>query len=157
MTSRSRVLFLALAAGVFAGCGSSDSPAPAAPTTPAPAPAPAPAPTPSPPADVLTPTLASIQALVFEPRCVGHHGPRTTEAGLDLSEGMSHAALVNVPSTQSGLDLVEPGDAENSYLMHKIEDRAGITGSRMPPRGDPLTEAEIAAIRDWITAGAPDR
>lgn len=100
------------------------------------------------------PTLASIQALVFDPRCVDHHSGSSPHAGLDLSEGVSHAALVNVPSTQTALDLVEPGDAENSYLIHKIEGRTDIVGGPMPPRGDPLTEEEIAAIRDWIAAGA---
>lgn len=101
------------------------------------------------------PTLASIQAMVFEPRCVAHHGGDAVQAGLDLSDGMSHAALVNVPSTQTALDLVEPGDAENSYLVHKLEGRPGIVRDRMPPIGDPLTEEEIAVIRDWIAAGAP--
>ena len=100
------------------------------------------------------PTLSSIQALVFDPRCVDHHSGPSAHAGLDLSEGMSHAALVDVPSTQTALDLVEPGNAENSYLLHKLEGRMGIVQDRMPPRGDPLTEEEIAAIRDWINAGA---
>ena len=143
-----RLLALCLAAGVFAGCGS-DSPAPAAPTTPPPA-----SPSPPPTEDTLTPTLSSIQALVFDPRCVEHHGGHAVEAGLDLTEGMAYAALVNVPSTQTALDLVAPGDAENSYLVHKLEGRPGIVRDRMPPIGDPLTEEEIAAIRDWINAGA---
>ncbi|MDE2658936.1 MAG: hypothetical protein OXI45_01870 [Acidobacteriota bacterium] len=104
--------------------------------------------------ETLMPTLSSIQTLVFDPRCVAHHGGDTVQAGLDLSEGMSHAALVNVPSTQTALDLVEPGDAENSYLVHKLEGRAGIVRDRMPPIGDPLTAEEIEAIRDWINAGA---
>ena len=155
MVGKSRALILVLAAGLLAGCGSSDDPAPAAPTTPPPA-APAPPPSPPPMEDTLTPTLSSIQALVFDPHCVDHHGGRAVEAGLDLSDGMSHAALVNVPSIQTALDLVEPGDAENSYLVHKLEGRAGIVRDRMPPIGDPLTEEEIAAIRDWINAGAPN-
>lgn len=100
------------------------------------------------------PTLSSIQALVLDPRCVAHHGGQAAQAGLDLSAGMSHAALVDVPSTQTGFDLVEPGDAENSYLIHKLEGRPGIVRDRMPPSGDPLTAEEIAAIRDWINAGA---
>lgn len=100
------------------------------------------------------PTLASIQALVFDPQCVSHHGDRNPHAGLNLSAGVSHAALVNVPSTQTALDLVEPGDADNSYLVHKLEGRMGIVGDPMPPRGDPLGADEIAAIRDWINAGA---
>lgn len=85
-----------------------------------------------------------------------HHGGHAVEAGLDLSEGMSHASLVNAPSIQTALDLVAPGDAESSYLIHKIEGRPGIVGDLMPPSGDPLTEAEIGAIRDWIAAGAPN-
>jgi hypothetical protein len=142
-----------LVAGVFAGCGS-DSSTPAAPTTPPPAPAPAPAP---PPAmeDGLMPTLSSIQSRVFDPRCVEHHGGHAVEAGLDLSAGMSHQNLVDAPSTQAGMDLVEPGDPENSYLIHKLENRTGIVGGRMPPSGDPLTAEEIEVIRQWIAAGAP--
>ena len=154
MSSTRCLSVLVLAAGVFVGCGSSDSPAPAAPTAPPPAP-PAPPPAPPPAEDMLMPTLSSIQAMVFDPRCVAHHGGQSVEAGLDLSEGMSHAALVNVPSTQTALDLVEPGDAENSYLIHKLEGRPGIVRDRMPPIGDPLTAEEIGAIRDWINAGAP--
>lgn len=91
---------------------------------------------------------------MFDPRCVAHHGGDAVQAGLDLSEGMAHAALVNVPSTQTALDLVEPGDAENSYLIHKLEGRPGIVRDPMPPIGDPLTPEEIGAIRDWIDGGA---
>ena len=101
-------------------------------------------------------TFSSIQALVFDPRCVQHHGDREVQAGLNLSEGVSYTNLVNVPSTQTGLDLVEPGDAENSYLIHKLEGRVGIVGGPMPLSGDPLTAGEIAVIRDWIDAGAPN-
>ena len=102
------------------------------------------------------PTLTSIQSLVFDTRCIAHHGGHAVEAGLNLLEGNSFAALVNVPSTQAALDLVEPGDPENSYLIHKIEGRAGITGAIMPPGGDPLTAEEIEAIRQWIADGAWD-
>ncbi len=101
-------------------------------------------------------TFSSIQALVFDPRCVEHHGDREVKAGLNLSEGMSYANLVNVPSSEAPLDLVEPGDAENSYLIHKLEGRVGIVGGPMPLSGDPLTAEEIAVIRDWIDAGAPN-
>ncbi len=154
MLRRARPVLLpvAVAAAVFSGCGSSDGDSiPAIPLTPA---TPAPEPTP-PPAEILTPTLASIQALIFDPRCVGHHGDHATEAGLDLRDGMARANLVNIPSVQAALDLVEPGDPESSYLVHKIEAREGIVGDRMPPGGAALTEDEIAAIRDWISAGAP--
>lgn len=103
--------------------------------------------------DTLTPTLSSIQTHVFTPSCAGHHGPSMAEAGLDLSAGRSFANLVNVPSTQVELNLVTPGDAENSYLVHKMDGRAGIVGRQMPIGALPLT-AELAVIRQWIDAGA---
>jgi hypothetical protein len=36
----------------------------------------------------------------------------------------------------------------------KIEGRGGIVGERMPRGRQPLTSAQIAAIRGWIAAGA---
>ena len=98
-----------------AACGS-DSPVAPTPTTP------------TTPADTLMPTLSSIQSLVFTPRCVMHHGPDEAEAGLDLSVGLSFANLVNVPSTQVALDRVTPNDAENSYLIHKLDGPRGHSG-----------------------------
>ncbi|MEE3278192.1 MAG: hypothetical protein VX211_00210 [Pseudomonadota bacterium] len=46
-----------------------------------------------------------------------------------MSEGAAYGNTVNVPSTQvSSLDLVEPGDTDNSYLMQKLESRQGVNG-----------------------------
>lgn len=104
--------------------------------------------------DTLMPTLSSIQTHVFTPFCAGHHGPSLAEADLDLSAGRSFANLVNVPSTQVGLDLVTPGDAENSYLIHKMEGRESITGRPMPIGALPLDAEVMAVIRQWINAGA---
>ena len=102
----------------------------------------------------LMPTLSSIQTHVFTPSCAGHHGPSLAEADLDLSAGRSFANLVNVPSTQVELDLVRPGDAENSYLIHKMDGRPGIVGGQMPIGRLPFSPEEIAVIRQWIDAGA---
>ena len=99
-------------------------------------------------------TLSSIQTRMFTPSCVGHHGPTIVEAELDLSEGRSFANLVNVRSTQVELNLVTPGDAENSYLIHKMEGRPDIVGRTMPIGRLPLSAEEIAVIRQWIDAGA---
>ena len=98
--------------------------------------------------------LSSIQNLVFTPTCVVHHGPDEAEAGLDLSVGRSFANLVNVPSTQVALDRVTPNDAENSYLIHKLDGRPGIVGERMPEDAPFLTAAQIDVIKQWINAGA---
>ena len=104
--------------------------------------------------DTLMPTLSSIQTHIFTPSCAGHHGPSLAEADLDLSAGRSFANLVNVPSTQVELDLVRPGDAENSYLIHKMDGRPGIVGRQMPIGRLPFSAEEIAVIRQWIDAGA---
>lgn len=104
--------------------------------------------------DTLMPTLSSIQTQVFTPFCASHHGQSNPEAGLDLSAGRSFANLVNVPSTQVELDLVTPGDAENSYLVHKMEGRPSIVGRSMPIGRLPFTAEEIAVIRQWIDTGA---
>ena len=124
-----------------AACGSDSPTAPTSPTT-----------TPTP--GTLTATLSSIQSVVFDASCVSHHGPSAAEAGLDLSQGRSHANLVNVRSTQVALDLVEPNDAENSYLIHKLDGRAGIVGVRMPVGASFLSDADIDVIKQWINAGA---
>ena len=105
--------------------------------------------------DTLMPTLSSIQTLVFNASCVDHHGENNVDGDLDLTDGMSYAELVNMPSFQvPALDLVEPSDAENSYLIHKLEGRAGIVGTQMPPAAQPLTTAQIDVIKQWITNGA---
>jgi hypothetical protein len=104
-------------------------------------------------------TLTSIQTNVFTPRCANCH----TGVGANLpgalnltSEAASHAALVNVASTQMpALNRVTPGNPNNSYLIHKIEGAPGIVGLRMPrPAGPFLEQTTIDSIRLWITNGA---
>jgi len=140
--SRSALLLL-LAVGV-AACGSDSPTAPTPPTTPTPTPTPG----------ALTATLSSIQSVVFNDSCIGHHGDHATDADLDLRDGQSFSNLVNRQSIQVALDLVEPDDAENSYLIHKLDGRAGIVGDRMPPAGPFLSQADIDVIKQWINAGA---
>ena len=139
------LVVLVLALGL-AACGDDSPPAP---TTPTPAP---PAPSPN----TLMPTLSSIQEMIFNESCIEHHGDHATEGDLDLTDGMSYADLVNVPSFQRPvLDRVEPGDAENSYLIHKLEGRTSIVGDPMPP-DDRLTTEQIDVIKQWINDGAED-
>ena len=66
----------------------------------------------------------------------------------------SYANLVNVASHEvPSLKRVEPGDPDNSYLVQKIEGTAAV-GGRMPLGRAPLTAAQIALIRQWISEGA---
>lgn len=108
----------------------------------------------------LQPSLDSIQANVFTPSCgfAGcHSGPAGPglPAGLDLSsaEG-SFASLVSVASVEvPALERVTPGDADQSYLIQKLEGTAAV-GAQMPLGGPFFDQATVDVIREWINAGA---
>ena len=107
----------------------------------------------------LKPTLSSIQSEVFSQQCTGCHTNvgRNPPQGLLLTEGNAYANLVGVASREKpGVQRVAPGDPENSYLIHKVEGRAGISGVRMPFNGTPLTDGQILVIKRWIELGAPN-
>ncbi len=110
-----------------------------------------------PPPPTLQPTLASIQANVFSTSCAlsGCHSGGAPQQGMSLVSGQSFANIVDVASAeQPSLKRVNPGDAANSYLYMKITGDARITGAQMPLTGGALSADKIAAIRDWINAGA---
>jgi hypothetical protein len=107
---------------------------------------------------VVGPTLDEIQAAVFTPTCATSncHNGANPSGGLDLRDAdTSFAQLVDVPSDDDPMIFrVAPGDPDNSYLVQKIEGTAA-QGQQMPPGGAaPLSQAEIDAIRQWITDGA---
>jgi mono/diheme cytochrome c family protein len=103
-------------------------------------------------------TLAQLQTAIFGQKCSGCHtgGGGGLPGSMNLtSASASFAALVNVASQQQpGFMRVKPGDAEASYLIHKLEGRAGISGDRMPQGGPFLSQAEIDSVKAWINAGA---
>lgn len=76
--------------------------------------------------------------------------------GLSMVDG--YANLVNVASAEAaGLDRIEPGVLEDSYLWHKISGThiaAGGEGNPMPAPDGGLDPALIATIEEWITDGA---
>src|SRR5262245_34644262 len=79
-------------------------------------------------------------------RCFSCHGPVKQRSGLRLDR-MSDA----VRGGESGPALV-PGNSKESLLIRKVtDDQPQI---RMPPKGDPLTPAQIDALRTWIDEGA---
>lgn len=105
----------------------------------------------------LEPTLASIQVNVFNSSCAlsGCHTGSGAPEGLDLSSGNARENLVGIPS--SGVPdflLVDPGNADASYLVMKLEGDSRITGSRMPLGRSPLSSSQIGVIRTWIDDGA---
>ncbi|MCZ6855690.1 MAG: CHRD domain-containing protein [Gammaproteobacteria bacterium] len=99
-------------------------------------------------------TFAETQIQIFTPNCAvsGCHSGPGAPLGLDLSEGLAYGNLVGVASGQNpNINRVEPGDADNSYLVQKLE---GNAGTQMPLNRPPLPSAQIQMVRDWINAGA---
>jgi hypothetical protein len=105
-----------------------------------------------------TATFSRVQSEIFTPTCarVGCHDAFGAQQGLVLAAGSSYGNLVNVKSTESSLDRVEPGSPQASYLYIKITGSAGLTGDRMPLGLAPLDDAQLKLVSDWIRRGAPN-
>ena len=74
-------------------------------------------------------------------------------AGLVLEEGLAHAFLVNEDATTEPFLRVDPGNANESYLIIKVEGRQTV-GNRMPPSGQPLDNIDLTNLKNWINQGA---
>lgn len=102
-------------------------------------------------------TLDDIQALVFTPQCSGCHtgGGQTLPSIMNLTTAdASYQSLVDVNSISvAELSRVQSGDADQSFLIHKLEGTQSV-GSRMPFRGRALDSETIDLIRQWIDNGA---
>lgn len=91
--------------------------------------------------------------------CVSCHQGDAAPAGLNLLPKVSYAHLVNVQSTEASMPRVTPSSPDASYLLHKLNGThvaAGGQGAVMPLGASPLDPAQLAAIRQWISAGAPN-
>lgn len=118
------------------------------------------------PSPNLQPTFASVQREIFEAAdasgraaCTNCHtdvGGRNPSGGLNLRHDVAYASLVNVASRgKPGAVRVIPGDAANSYIVHKLEGSPDIVGERMPRTGGPyLTEGQLTILKRWIATGA---
>jgi hypothetical protein len=85
------------------------------------------------------------------------HGANSPRAGLDLTQESAYLNLVDVAATlPADKKRVVPGSAATSFLMQKLDGNlvAG-EGSRMPLIGPALPADELALVRAWIDAGAP--
>jgi serine/threonine-protein kinase len=80
---------------------------------------------------------------IFLASCFECHGGKRTEAGINI---LDREVLVSK-------DKVVPEQAEDSRLFQVIE---ASDDTKMPPEGRPrLGEEQIATIKAWIAAGAP--
>jgi hypothetical protein len=97
---------------------------------------------------------------IFTATCTGPacHSGAKPQQGLNLSSAASsYAGLVNIASQQCPTTkLVLPLQPDMSYMVWKIQGAGTcFTGSQMP-KGAPLSAAQIATIRSWVSAGAPN-
>lgn len=103
-----------------------------------------------------TADFQSIQDNVFTPICSPCHSGASAPKGLMLDAAHSYNLLVGVASTEvPSLDRVKAGDPDSSYIIIKLTNGAGIVGQQMPLGENPLPQATIDVIRQWITNGAP--
>jgi hypothetical protein len=82
---------------------------------------------------------------IFERSCWACHGDAAQLSKFDLRtrDSALHGGV-------RGSDIV-PGDAEHSRLYRRV---AGLEQPAMPAQGEPLTSAQVDAIKTWIDRGA---
>jgi cytochrome c553 len=85
---------------------------------------------------------------LLEARCFGCHGPEHIESQLRLDVRDSV-----LRGGESGEPALVPYSAEESHLIALVTSRD--PEQRMPPEGEPLSEKDVALLRDWIDQGAP--
>jgi mono/diheme cytochrome c family protein len=94
---------------------------------------------------------------ILSQRCVMCHIPGAAQGDLALYPD-AWANIVNVPSEQSDLLQIDPGNPDDSYFYLKLTDEylaAGGSGEVMPPpQQGSLRPEEIDTIRAWIEEGA---
>lgn len=94
----------------------------------------------------LNPTFASIKTHILDKKCLSCHSVGNEAARIPLT---TRDDLLNSP-----LDIVLPGDPDESGLMIVIE--AGARKFMPPTRSGitPVTEEQKRVIREWIEKGA---
>ena len=96
---------------------------------------------------------SDVQSL-YNAKCTICHSGAAATAGLDLSSGNAYANTVNVDSKQDlTKKLILPSDADNSYIVIKVEGRQTI-GDRMPSGTGDLSANEIQTLKTWTNEGA---
>ena len=84
---------------------------------------------------------------VLKARCYACHGALKQKAGLRVD------SAANLHKGAKGEDVLAIGKPGESELLARLT--SADAEERMPPEGTALKPAEIAAIREWIAAGAP--
>ena len=96
---------------------------------------------------------------VLRTQCATCHMTGDEPGGMKLYPSAAWASLVDVPSAESPLKRVAPGEPAKSYLLHKLQGThldVGGEGAQMPFAQPPLPEETRALVRRWIEQGAPN-
>lgn len=103
-----------------------------------------------------TPSLATDIQEIFNRRGCSQgscHGT-SASAGLELgTPSASFTSLVGVTATSEAIIRVVPNDADNSYLVIRLEGRQTV-GQQMPLGGTQLDTIDMNNIKNWINTGA---
>lgn len=112
---------------------------------------------PAPPPDPAA-TFARVRTEVFAASCAssGCHAGGHAPLGLALDGAAAWTNLVGVPSAESRLLRVAPGDPDASFLVSKIRVDGEIVGAAMPPDAPRLSASQIRLVVDWVRRGAPN-
>ncbi|MFZ9880891.1 MAG: DUF1549 domain-containing protein [Phycisphaerales bacterium] len=86
-------------------------------------------------------------APILAARCLPCHGPSKQRSGYRLD-----IAAIALSGGELSAPNIVPGDAAASPVIRYVT--GADPDMQMPPRGEPLTEAEIALLRRWIDEGA---
>ena len=100
-----------------------------------------------PPAPAAPPDPDAEARAVLTNSCVKCHGPTRQKGGLRLDSAAGATAKAD-----SGSPALVPGKANDSELIRRVTEKDAAL--RMPPGNNPLTPAQVAALRRWIDGGA---
>ncbi len=84
---------------------------------------------------------------LLEDYCMDCHGPDKQK-----SDFRTDRRVALLKGGNSGLPALVPGHPEKSFLLELIKSKD--PEERMPPKGDPMFDDEIALIEEWIKEGA---
>lgn len=84
---------------------------------------------------------------IFEQRCYECHGEKKQKSGLRLDR---KAAVFK--GGDSGKPAIVPGKSSDSPLLQRLTSKD--PDEMMPPKGEPLTDAQVMLLRAWIDQGA---
>ena len=87
---------------------------------------------------------------IFRQRCAECHGGEDENGEVRTEVSLNLLEYERVMAGSEFGTVIEAGDPANSFLLDMIVD------GTMPEQGDPVPEEEIALIRAWIEAGAPN-